>query len=455
MFIVIKYVVLISLLISFVSYLFLHYNSEIYFRRTTNEGERLVFRWRLSEYRPHCMYQWRHYQYVVDECLNLELGQNYYLIGRLIPNSDKSFFSTKKLAIQSITPISISNNSVNARLESVFVFLIKWRAAFLEKLLSVFFSPDQKIMAAVLIGDKDGLSKKQRHLIEVTGTQHAFAVSGQHLGIVLGALRPLFRRFWGYRADLPLVILAWACCWLVGASASMVRASLTVSCWTVVRGWWRRSMSSFKLLQFVVILMLLIQPWWLTDIGFQLTVAAMVGVLAAESILVSWRVKPQLANELLGIVSETEHDRNADRSYFKQMAGYIRETAVVTTVITLVVAPLTVWHFQSLSLLSVVANVLVLWLFPLILASAAAWPFCYVLIHKVSFLTTLEFLVTLLFELPTRLAMGILAWLAQLEGLFLQIEVSNLKLILIYYLVVAISWRVFVNKKRPLYRLDY
>lgn len=443
------------ILILFSIYLLLQYNTEIYFRRTTGEASAISFEWQFSEYRPSCAYQWHQYQFYVPSCVDLEIGGNYHLIGRVVYDSDKTVFNPKKLAIQSIKQLELPADSDNSKLAVIITSLEKSRQAFLEWLLNVFKTPDQIIMAAILTGNKTRVPDDQRHQIEVTGMQHAFAVSGQHLSIMLGSLQPISRRFWGRYAGVPLVIMAWILSWIVGSSASMVRAALMVTISLLVSRWWHRSISSTQLLLQVVVIMLLINPWWLFDIGFQLTLAAMIGVILSQQLLTTKNKQNELEAYWMGNFSLTESDSKHHQRLNAKIARYIRETVVVTIIITLCVGPLTLWYFQSLSLIAVVANVVLLWIFPLLLATAVASALCYSLIYLVPNLIMVLTPVFWILERPTAFTMSVLAWLAQFESFFIQNKEVSGEFILIYYIVFFSIWRLFVHQTKRAYQIKY
>lgn len=59
------------------------------------------------------------------------------------------------------------------------------------------------LLAALALGERQGISPQQWQLLRATGTNHLVAISGLHIGIVAGLLFFLVRRFWPWPEFLP------------------------------------------------------------------------------------------------------------------------------------------------------------------------------------------------------------------------------------------------------------
>ena len=119
------------------------------------------------------------------------------------------------------------------------------------------------------------------------GLSHALAASGFHLTVLLGAVMALARPF-GPAVRLPLAggaILLFLL--LAGPQASVVRAVLSGAMALVILESGRRG-RPIGLLGLTVALMLLLQPLWWADLGFQLSVAATAGLLVSAAPLEGW-----------------------------------------------------------------------------------------------------------------------------------------------------------------------
>ena len=134
------------------------------------------------------------------------------------------------------------------------------------------------VVAAMVLGDKSALTKDLRETYSVTGASHVLALSGLHLGIIymLLSLLVLGRR-WRMFSQLFLIISIWGFVFLVGMSMSVVRAAIMISVYALLSLGHRERMS-VNTLAFTAIVMLLVNPLSLYDMGFQLSFMAVLAI---------------------------------------------------------------------------------------------------------------------------------------------------------------------------------
>ena len=135
------------------------------------------------------------------------------------------------------------------------------------------------VLAAMTLGDKSALTKELRETYAVTGASHILALSGLHLGIIyllLSRLTLQRRRYW--LSQVVVIVSIWAFVFLTGLSTSIIRSATMISIYALfsVAG---RHRSPVNLLCFTAILMLLVSPSALYDIGFQLSFSAVLSIL--------------------------------------------------------------------------------------------------------------------------------------------------------------------------------
>jgi competence protein ComEC len=243
------------------------------------------------------------------------------------------------------------------------LFVIKMH--FLELVVQLSQQQGHQLYAVLLSGNKKLLSDKQRLLLEVTGMQHLFSVSGMHLSLVIAGVKSLLTGFLGKRTAFTLVVVVWFYAFLVDFRPSVLRAGVMTSISLLVRRYFHRSVASFYLLFLTVLLLVSVRPTLLTQIGFQLSVMGVVGVLIAQLFL------PQ--NKLTDLLSHNfsnQSVRSSSNGYSvsQQVANYLFETSVITAVVSLLIFPLVLFYFGEVTFASLVANPLVLWLAPLVMS---------------------------------------------------------------------------------------
>jgi competence protein ComEC len=136
---------------------------------------------------------------------------------------------------------------------------------------------------ALLIGYKNDLDKSLVQSYSNTGVVHVIAISGLHLGIVYWILARLFmplqkRKRWKYLRPVLIIAGLWIFSCLAGAQPSIVRSALMFSCIVAGETLTRRT-NIFNTLALSVFLLLCYNPWWLWDPGFQLSYAAVSGLV--------------------------------------------------------------------------------------------------------------------------------------------------------------------------------
>ena len=168
-----------------------------------------------------------------------------------------------------------------SRFERVKIRAMKLRNTMLERYRMLGLSQDQyAVVAAMTLGDKSGLTQALKTQYSVTGASHVLALSGLHLGIIYAVLILLLgrwkRRQWLVRAVVLLAI--WMYVVLVGLPTSAIRSAtmLTVYSVCVVLG---RQRASVNTLAFAALVMLVVSPLSLWDVGFQMSFMAVLGIL--------------------------------------------------------------------------------------------------------------------------------------------------------------------------------
>lgn len=136
---------------------------------------------------------------------------------------------------------------------------------------------------ALLIGYKDDLDKDLVQAYSNTGVVHVIAISGLHLGLIYWLLalilKPILHRK-KIRWLQPVLIITglWLFSLLSGASASVMRSAVMFTC-IVLGEAAQRKISVYNSLAASAFLLLCYQPFWLWDVGFQLSYIAVLSIV--------------------------------------------------------------------------------------------------------------------------------------------------------------------------------
>ena len=135
------------------------------------------------------------------------------------------------------------------------------------------------VVAAMSLGDKSALTRDLKDTYSVSGASHVLALSGLHLGIIY-ILFSLFmpRRRWPALSQLVIILFIWAFVFLVGMLVSVVRSAVMLTVYGLL-SIGNRDKMSINALAFTAIVMLMWNPSWLFDVGFQMSFMAVLAIL--------------------------------------------------------------------------------------------------------------------------------------------------------------------------------
>jgi competence protein ComEC len=150
---------------------------------------------------------------------------------------------------------------------------------------------EQGLAEALLIGYKDDLDKNLVQSYTNTGVVHIIAISGMHLGLIylllLWLTKPIKRKkLQWFRAFLILLCL-WLFTLLAGAQASVVRSAVMFTFIVFAKAIDRQT-SIYNTLASSAFVLLCFNPFWLWDVGFQLSFAAVVSIVTFYRPVYNW-----------------------------------------------------------------------------------------------------------------------------------------------------------------------
>ncbi len=139
------------------------------------------------------------------------------------------------------------------------------------------------VLKALLLGYRGDLNTMQQQHFARSGTMHILAVSGLHVGILYFLPALLLRKlkyfpFLWYTCNILLFMLLWMYALVTGLSSSVVRA-VCMCCIYGVGMMSRRKISSIHVLSLAAFIMILSRPPVVFEAGFQLSFAAVYGIL--------------------------------------------------------------------------------------------------------------------------------------------------------------------------------
>jgi competence protein ComEC len=157
--------------------------------------------------------------------------------------------------------------------------------------LSTYISGHQQqaIASALILGVTDGLDNELTQAYAASGAMHVLAVSGLHVGIIYGIilliLRPLTRNQKGkwFVAGVSILLL-WGYAMITGFSPSVLRAVTMFSFVALARPLNYRT-NIYNILAVSAFCLLLINPYLVMSVGFQLSYLAVIGIVYLQPLV--------------------------------------------------------------------------------------------------------------------------------------------------------------------------
>ena len=139
------------------------------------------------------------------------------------------------------------------------------------------------VAAAIVLGYDDMMDDEIRENYQRAGAMHVLCVSGLHVGVIYLVLSLLLRFLDRSRKQkiikvIILLLSVWAYALLTGLAPSVLRATIMVSFFIVGKEV-ERDKDAYNTLAMSALFLLIINPGYLFDVGFQLSYAAVLGIV--------------------------------------------------------------------------------------------------------------------------------------------------------------------------------
>ena len=248
---------------------------------------------------------------------NLEIGstlkiEGYFYKNRSPNNPNQfdygSYLENRQIYGQFYTSASdIKLNSVVEKRIAYYASL--WRNRIIKNLeKNHFHKSELSVVIALLLGQQQDISPEVVKDYQYAGAVHVLSVSGLHVGFILLFITYLLKPFPNTRTGsiLKLIIVItflWAFGILAGLAPSVVR-SVTMFSFVAVGMFLRRSINIYNTLAVSALLILLFQPSFLFDVGFQLSYVALYFIVWLQPFLASaWNPKYIILRQFWEIIT--------------------------------------------------------------------------------------------------------------------------------------------------------
>ena len=279
---------------------------------------------------------------------------------------------------------------------------------------------EMAVVSAMTLGDKSHIDKELRQDYSRTGASHVLALSGLHLGIIYFVFSLMTER-WRRRyhhvlrpvIEGTILLTIWSYVFLVGLPPSVVRAAIMITVYSLL-SLQNRNKASLNTLAFTAIIMLVIRPMNIFDIGFQLSFVAVAFILLFERHIYS--LLHPLTNPIL--------------RWFWRLTS-------VSIAAQMGVAPLTAYYFHQVSCSFLLTNLVVVVMTTLII-------YLSLLFFLLMWLPTVQTWIVVPLSALTRMQNIFLQQIASLPGAAIEhIHLHPLQVLLVYVIIFAIYAMIY------------
>lgn len=287
---------------------------------------------------------------------------------------------------------------------------------------------EQAIAEALLIGYREHLDRDLVQAYSNTGVVHVIAISGMHLAMIYGLLLVLLKPLQKDRAanlfrGTIILIILWAFAFLSGGGASILRSTVMFS-FLIIGQYVNRQVSVYHTLSASAFLLLCYNPFYLWDVGFQLSYAAVLSIV----------IFLQPVTNLL---------------YFKnKIIAYTWKLIAVTLAAQILTLPLSIYHFHQLPNLFLISNLLIVPLSGIIL-------YCELLLCAIAFVKPFAIALGYCISIMLKAMNEIILWINTLPfAVSNNILLSVTQTLLLYAAIAFVaSWLLHRRKRLLKYAL--
>ena len=222
-----------------------------------------------------------------------------------------------------------------------------WRQDLMDRLHQALPADVAGFATALLLGDRTGIDYTTNTAFQVSGISHIIAVSGLHISILFGLIYTitLRKRFITGVVGIPILVLFAA---IAGFTPSVTRACV-MQILILIAMMANKEYDPPTALAFSVMVMLVANPMTAASVSFQLSVACMVGIFLFYEGISLWLGDRRIFRRIKG------------KKFAMKCKRWFVSSVSVSISASVMTMPLVATYFGTVSLVSVLTNLLTLW----------------------------------------------------------------------------------------------
>ncbi|WAW14202.1 ComEC/Rec2 family competence protein [Peptostreptococcus equinus] len=270
----------------------------------------------------------------------------------------------------------------------------------------IMFKQNSAILNSMLLADKSGLTQDEKYIFSDTGTSHIMAISGLHIGIIVGVLVAVFGSMNRFRNIFIIYTILFIYNQVIGGGPSTMRAILMCT-GASISYYLKRDLDLVNLIFVLAGFLIAMNKYIIYNISFDLSYLSVLSIVVFKKY-----IKEYVYSNFLAI-------------------------SLSVSILTM---PLVLYVFNSISLITILANAIVVPLLGVIIVLDIFT----IITYKISFI------ISSLFSLTDNLLLNFLKKVLSILGAdgFNNFNLTNvdIKLILIYYFYILMI-SIYLERK--------
>ncbi len=223
-----------------------------------------------------------------------------------------------------------------------------WRKGITDRIEELFPQDAAAFAKALLLGDRSGITYETSTAFKVSGISHIVAVSGLHVSILFSVVYLICgrKRIPVFLIGLPSLILFAA---VTGFSPSVTRACI-MQALVLLAMLTDKEYDPPTALSFAALTMMVVNPMVVASISFQLSVGCMIGIFLFTPRIKNWLLESTPLKKIKG------------KGLLSRLRNWFVTSISVSMGASVITAPLVAYHFGTISLVSLLTNLLIVWL---------------------------------------------------------------------------------------------
>ncbi|MEK7061695.1 MAG: ComEC/Rec2 family competence protein [Patescibacteria group bacterium] len=232
-------------------------------------------------------------------------------------------------SVMDFPKVEFMSQSVNSPFDLTFSGVLWFKQKLRESIRKNYSPPQSFILEGTILGDNGAMPQDLKNKLNITGLRHIIAVSGTHIVILAAILMSflLALGLWRGQAFYVSISFIWLYIILTGLPASGIRAATMGSLFLLAQKIGRQSMATRTIAMAAAIMVAFNPLLLLYDVGFQLSFLASMGIIYLNP-------------------------------FFKNLFKF--DLISITFAAQIFTLPIMVYNFGNISLVSPIANLLIL-----------------------------------------------------------------------------------------------